>query len=186
MNTFTKLISPFIITILFFACRQDTPGTATAGLSSTVDSASLSKERQHIADLLDSFNVAAARADFNKYFDFYAEDAVFIGTDATENWNKEAFKVWAKPFFDKGQTWNFTSLDRQIFFDKSGKVAWFDELLSTQMKLCRGSGVLTKQGDDWKVQQYVLSMTIPNSLVDTVVGVKAKIEDEMISALLKK
>ncbi len=186
MNTFTKLISPFIITILFFACKQDTSVTDTAGSGLTVDSASLSKERQQIADLLDSFNVAAARADFNKYFDFYAEDAVFIGTDATENWNKEAFRIWSKPFFDKGQAWNFTSLDRHIFFDQSGRVAWFDELLSTQMKLCRGSGVLTKQGNDWKVQQYVLSMTIPNSLVDTVVGVKANIEDDMISALLKK
>ena len=186
MNTFSKLISTVIITILFFACRQDTSVTDTAGSGSRIDSASLSKERQQIADLLDSFNVAAARADFKKYFDFYADDAVFIGTDATENWHKEAFKIWAKPFFDKGQAWNFTSLDRHIFFDRSGKVAWFDELLSTQMKLCRGSGVLTKQGDDWKVQQYVLSMTIPNSLVDTVVGAKASIEDNMISALLKK
>jgi hypothetical protein len=186
MNYYSKLIWPFIITVLFFACRQDTPGTTSAGLSSMVDSASLSKERQHIADLLDSFNVAAARADFNKYFGFYAEDAVFIGTDATENWDKKAFKVWAKPFFDKGQAWNFTSLERHIFFDPSGKVAWFDELLSTQMKLCRGSGVLTKQGEDWKVQQYVLSMAIPNSLVDTVVGLKARIEDEMINVLLKK
>lgn len=160
--------------------------TATKETSSKVDSASLSKERQQIADLLDSFNVAAARADFNKYFSFYSQDAVFIGTDATENWDKEAFKVWAKPFFDKGQAWNFTSLQRHIFFDPSGKVAWFDELLSTQMKLCRGSGVLAKQGEEWKVRQYVLSMTIPNSLVDTVVGLKASIEDEMINVLRKQ
>lgn len=186
MKYISKLILPILFAIFLFACKQETSGTATTGRSSKADSASLSIERQLIADLLDSFNVAAARADFNKYFDFYAQDAVFIGTDATENWDKEAFKVWSKPFFDKGQTWNFTSLDRHIFFDQSGKIAWFDELLSTQMKLCRGSGVLTKQGEDWKVQQYVLSMTIPNSLVDTVVGLKAKIEDEMISAFLKK
>jgi ketosteroid isomerase-like protein len=186
MNYYSKKIWPFIITLSLYACKQDTQGTAASGLSSKLDSASLSKERRHIADLLDSFNVAAAKADFTKYFDFYAEDAIFIGTDATENWNKQAFKVWAKPFFDKGQAWNFTSLERHIFFDQSGKVAWFDELLNTQMKLCRGSGVLTKQGDVWKVQQYVLSMTIPNSLVDTVVGLKAKIEDEMINALRKQ
>jgi hypothetical protein len=41
------------------------------------------------------------------------------------------------------------------------KMAWFDEL-STQMKICRGSGVLVKIGNDWKIKHYVLSMTVPN------------------------
>jgi hypothetical protein len=44
----------------------------------------------------------------------------------------------------------------------TGKTAWFDELLNTQMKICRGSGVLVKIGQEWKIKQYVLSMTIPN------------------------
>jgi hypothetical protein len=26
-------------------------------------------------------------------------DAIFIGTDATENWNKMQFQAFAKPFF---------------------------------------------------------------------------------------
>jgi hypothetical protein len=67
------------------------------------------------------------------------EDAVFIGTDATENWGKPAFQEFAKPYFDKGKAWNFTVLERHIYFDQSKK-AWFDELLNTQMKICRGSG----------------------------------------------
>jgi hypothetical protein len=29
------------------------------------------------------------------------EDAVFIGTDATENWGKPDFQEFAKPYFDK-------------------------------------------------------------------------------------
>lgn len=52
--------------------------------------------------------------------------------------------------FDKGKAWNFTALERHIFFDKSGKTAWFDELLNTQMKICRGSGVLVKVGKNGK------------------------------------
>jgi hypothetical protein len=53
----------------------------------------------------------------------------------------------------------FTALERHIyFFDKTGKTAWFDELLNTQMKICRGSGVLVKKiGQEWKIKQYVLS-----------------------------
>jgi hypothetical protein len=37
--------------------------------------------------------------------------------------------------------------------------------LSTQMKICRGSGVLVKIGNDWKIKHYVLSMTVPNENV---------------------
>lgn len=144
------------------------------------------KEKAVIAKLLDDFNVAAANAEYEKYFNFYAEGGIFIGTDATENWDKKAFMVWAKPFFDKKRTWNFKSIERHIFLDKSGKTAWFDELLDTQMKICRGSGVLSKQGKDWKVQQYVLSMTIPNDNVDAVVKIKAPIEEALMKKLTNK
>ena len=144
------------------------------------------KSRQQISAFLDSFNIAAAKADFNRYFNFYTDDAIFIGTDATEHWDKKAFMAYAKPYFDKGKAWNFTSLQRHIYFDKTGSLAWFDELLNTQMKICRGSGVMVKQGEDWKVQQYVLSMTIPNSQSDTVVKIKAPVEDKMIEELKKK
>jgi ketosteroid isomerase-like protein len=41
--------------------------------------------------LLDSWHKAAA-AKFDTYFDKMTEDAVFIGTDATENWGKPDFQ----------------------------------------------------------------------------------------------
>jgi hypothetical protein len=71
------------------------------------------------------------------------------------------FQAFAKPFFDRGKAWSFKAIERHIYVDKSGKMAWFDEL-STQMKICRGSGVLVKIGNDWKIKHYVLSMTVPN------------------------
>jgi hypothetical protein len=92
---------------------------------------------------------------------------------------------WSKPYFDRGRAWNFTSMQRHIYFDTTGQLAWFDELLNTQMKICRGSGVVVKQGNDWKVKQYVLSMTIPNALVDTIVPMKALQEDSIINSLKK-
>lgn len=144
------------------------------------------KEKERIDETLDAWHKAAAEANYNSYFNVMTEDAIFIGTDATENWNKTAFKVWAKPFFDQGKTWNFTALERHIYFDKTGKMAWFDELLNTQMKICRGSGVLVKIGKDWKIKQYVLSMTVPNDNVTEVVKIKASIEDMLLKNFQNK
>ncbi|MFV5683996.1 nuclear transport factor 2 family protein [Flavobacterium sp. GB2R13] len=143
-------------------------------------------EKESINTTLDAWHKAAAEANYNAYFNVMTEDAIFIGTDATENWNKTAFKVWAKPLFDKGKTWNFTALERHIYFDKTGKTSWFDELLHTQMKICRGSGVLVKIGKDWKIKHYVLSMTIPNDNVTEVVKIKASIEDTLLKNLQNK
>ncbi len=126
--------------------------------------------------LLDSFNVAAADADFDKYFGFYAEDAVFAGTDALEHWDIPDFKAYAKPYFDAGKAWSFTSVKRNVYFDNGSRIAWFDEILDTQMELCRGSGVLEKTGDTWKIKQYILSITLPNNLIDSVVQMKKPFE----------
>ncbi|WP_454046271.1 nuclear transport factor 2 family protein [Chryseobacterium sp. Marseille-Q8038] len=141
------------------------------------------KEKSEISTMLDAFNTAAAKADYNAYFNLFADESTFIGTDATEIWDKKAFMVWAKPYFDKKKTWNFKALKRNIYFSKDGKLAWFDELLDTQMKICRGSGVVEKINGNWKVKQYVLSVTVPNEVVDKVVTEKAPIEDALIQKL---
>jgi ketosteroid isomerase-like protein len=142
--------------------------------------------RESINATLDAWHKAAANADYENYFKPMSEDAIFIGTDATENWNKADFMVWSKPYFDKGKAWNFTALERNIYFGEGGKIAWFDELLNTQMKICRGSGVMVKTGDTWMIQQYVLSMTIPNELSDSIIGIKSAAEDEIIKSLQEK
>lgn len=143
-------------------------------------------ENQKIAVTLDAWHKAAAQAQFDVYFGLMTNDAIFIGTDAKENWNKTAFQAFAKPYFDKGKAWNFTAMERHIFLDATGKLAWFDELLSTQMKICRGSGVLVKVGNEWKIQHYVLSMTIPNENVNEVVKIKTPIEDGVMKKLTTK
>ena len=143
-------------------------------------------QKKNISKVLDDLNALAAAADYKNYFDLYAEESTFIGTDATEVWNKKEFMIWAKPFFDKGKAWNFTSLKRNITFSKDGTYAWFDEILDTQMKICRGSGVLEKIGGKWKIRQYVLSTTVPNDVIDEVVKIKAPIEDGMILEFRKK
>jgi ketosteroid isomerase-like protein len=143
------------------------------------------KSKEQINTMLNNWHKAAANVNFEDYFNALTDDAIFIGTDATENWNKKAFQDFAKPYFDKGKAWSFTALERHIYFSKDGKMAWFDELLNTQMKICRGSGVLVKEKNTWKIKHYVLSMTIPNDTTDEVVKIKAPIEDALISKLKK-
>ena len=94
--------------------------------------------------------------------------------------------AWAKPIFDKGHAWDFKAINRHIYFDSTGNIAWFDELLNTQMKICRGSGVVVKQGNDWKIKQYILSTTIPNEQLDTIIKIKSKLEDSLITVFSKK
>lgn len=144
------------------------------------------KEKTEINILLDNWHKAAAEAKFENYFRYLTEESIFIGTDATENWNKKQFMDFAKPYFDKGKAWNFTALERNVYVSKDKKTVWFDELLNTQMKICRGSGVLIKVGKEWKIKHYVLSMTVPNDNVNEVVKIKAPLEDALIEKLSQK
>ncbi|MFT5251658.1 MAG: ketosteroid isomerase-like protein [Flavobacteriales bacterium] len=143
-------------------------------------------DKDKINVVLDNWHKAAGEAQFDAYFNLMTDDAIFIGTDATENWNKTQFQAFAKPFFDRGKAWSFKAIERHIYVDKSGRTAWFDELLDTQMKICRGSGVLLKVGNDWKIKHYVLSMTVPNDNVTEVVKIKTPIEEALMQKMAKK
>jgi ketosteroid isomerase-like protein len=122
-----------------------------------------------IASILDDWHQAAAQADETRYFSHFAEGAVYLGTDGSERWTKAAFQVWAHPHFQRGKAWNFRATRRAITLAADGRTAWFDEDLATpNLGPCRGSGVLTRHKDRWLIQQYNLSVPIPNALMDAV------------------
>ena len=123
-------------------------------------------------ELINEWHKAASEADYETYFGILADDGVFIGTDASENWQNEDFRAFSKPYFDRGKAWSFKTIERNIYVDKSGNLAWFDELLDTRMEICRGSGVLSKENGKWRIKHYVLSITIPNEDVDRVSEMK--------------
>lgn len=134
--------------------------------------------------VLDALHAAASKGDFDAYFALYTDDAVFIGTDASERWSLDQFKAYTKPHFDKGKKdgkggWTYTPRDgaRNVTIDPSGTVAFFDELLDNDnYGTTRGTGVLRKitsgEGDKtttiWRVAQYSLSIPIPNPLAKRV------------------
>ena len=141
-------------------------------------------DKKAIDNLLDTWHKAAADADFKTYFELMAEGSIFVGTDATEHWNKQEFMAFSKPYFDSGKAWAFTSVERHIFLSENGETAWFDELLDNWMQLCRGSGVLKKEDGKWKLSHYVLSMTIPKESVEGAIELKKEKDSILIKGLL--
>lgn len=127
--------------------------------------------KKAIHTTLDDWHLAASEANFERYFSHFASDsAIFMGTDATERWTAEEFEEWAKPYFDEGEAWDFTAVERYVYLSDEGNTAWFDESLDTpNLGPARGSGVLLKKQNKWKIAHYNLSIPIPNAIVDTVV-----------------
>ena len=138
---------------------------------------------ESIHQTIDNWHKAAADADFDAYFNLMSSDAVFIGTDATENWQLAEFKSFAKPYFDKGKAWSFTSLERNIY--SANGVVYFDELLDTQMGICRGSGVLKKENGTYRIAHYVLSIAVPNDNVTSLTEMKKDWDMKYIDTLKK-
>ena len=120
-----------------------------------------------IARVLDDWHDAASKADEARYFDHFAAEGVFLGTDATERWTVPAFRVYAHPHFAKGAAWSFRATRRVIAV--RGDTAWFDEDLDTpNLGPARGTGVLVREGGAWKIAQYSLSVPIPNDRFEEV------------------
>lgn len=141
--------------------------------------------KENVTEVLDNWHKAATEANYRDYFGKMDSISVFIGTDASENWTKKKFAAFCKPYFDKGKAWDFKTLERNIYTNKTGDFVWFDELLDTWMGTCRGSGVLEKVHNNWKIKHYVLSVTIPNDDIKPVINVKKK-NDSLFLSKFKK
>lgn len=144
------------------------------------------KDNSDIDNTLEKWHKAAAEANFDTYFGLMTSNSIFIGTDPTENWSYDDFKVFAKPYFDKGKAWSFTTLERNIFTEEKNQIAWFDELLDTQMGICRGSGIVEKTSEGWKIRHYVLSIAIPNENVKEITALKKTFDTNLMSVLIGK
>jgi hypothetical protein len=123
-----------------------------------------------IAQVLDAFHRAAARADEAAYFSAFAPEGTFLGTDASERWGVATFRAYAHPYFAAGKGWTYVPRDRHVSFADDASVAWFDELLDNEKYgVLRGSGVLVKRDGAWKIAQYNLTFTVPNDVSAQVV-----------------
>jgi ketosteroid isomerase-like protein len=144
-------------------------------LCATLALSAQSPAEKAVTVVLDDWHLAAAQADEGRYFGHLAEGAVFLGTDPGERWTKAAFQAWAHPIFQRGRAWSFKAARRAVTISKDGRTAWFDEDLDTpNLGPARGTGVLSREQDRWQIQQYSLSIPIPNALMKAV---KVQIEE---------
>ena len=180
-----KKIQLLFILALYTSCEFSTKTTKTISPAEVESTQAVNPDqaRQKIDLVMESWHKAAADAQFEPYFELMAQDGIFIGTDATENWQNQEFRNFSKPYFDKGKAWSFTTLERNIYLSGSNQTAWFDELLNTQMGICRGSGVLELEQGNWKIKHYVLSIAIPNEHVTEIVKIKKDIDSTLIAKM---
>lgn len=115
--------------------------------------------------VLNDWHQASATANSEAFFGAMTKDGIYLGTDASERWLRDELKEWSKFAFERDTAWAFTSSKREIYFAENQKIAWFEEMLDTQMGTCRGSGVLVKVEGVWKIKHYDLSIMVPNDLV---------------------
>lgn len=130
------------------ACPAETPDEAAA-----------------INGLLDAWHRAAATADEEAFFGSMAADGIYLGTDASERWLRDELRSWAKAAFERDTAWAFTPSGRQLYFAQDGQTAWFEEILDTWMGPCRGSGVLSRTREGWKILHYNLAVLVPNEKI---------------------
>jgi len=123
--------------------------------------ASAQSDESAVAAVLDGYHQAAAEADWQTYFDLLSEDAVFLGTDVSERWPKAVLREYAID----SNGWIYLPRERNINFTPDGNSAWFDEVLdSASYGTSRGTGVLIKTDEGWRISQYHLTFPIPNAL----------------------
>jgi hypothetical protein len=130
-------------------------------------------EEAQVAAVLDALDAASSAADGDAYFALFTPDARFVGTDATEHWTLDAFRAYAAPVFARGRGWSYPATDRTITIADipCRCIAWFEERLSNaSYGETRGSGVLRLTDEGWKIEQYVLSLAVPNDRAQAVVA----------------
>jgi len=132
-----------------------------------ISTAKNNSDEQKVASMLDDWYKAAATANAEQYFGHFADDAVFLGTDPGERWTLAEFrKLYSKP------SWTYVPQERHVSFSADGSTGWFDELLlSPKYGKLRGTGVVVRSGDTWKIRHYSLTFLVPNQDVDKLVTI---------------
>ncbi|MFT4815240.1 MAG: hypothetical protein ACI80L_002330 [Pseudohongiellaceae bacterium] len=137
-----------LLSFTLFSCAQNSQ-------SQQSDIAAINK-------VLDGYHQAAANGEWDIYFDLMSDDGVFIGTDAQERWVKAEFRQYSSG----SNGWVYVPQQRNVNITPDGLSAWFDEaLLSQSYGSSRGSGVLIRTAQGWKISQYHLTLPIPNGMV---------------------
>ncbi|WP_051971727.1 nuclear transport factor 2 family protein [Massilia sp. 9096] len=149
-------------------------GAATA--SAAPADAALARE---VNAFVDGWHDDAAHARM-RYFDKIAPDGVFIGTDRSELWRRDAFLAWGRKYFEgRSKAWEYHATRRNVYASKDGKTVWFDELLDGDKGAhFMASGVLARTPAGLLVEHYQLSVAVPNEVEPQVVDLARAAESK--------
>ena len=127
--------------------------------------------RVAVEAVLDEFHSAAAAADEQRYFATLSADMVFLGTAPGERWEGRVWRDVVHGYFSRGKGWTYEPSERSVTVSDDGLTAWFDETVeNVSYGRCRGSGVLRREGDSWRIVQYNLTIPLPDALAPEVVA----------------
>jgi ketosteroid isomerase-like protein len=128
-------------------------------------------ERDAVEAVLDAFHAAAAVADEAAYLATLTDDMVFLGTAPGERWAGAEWRDFVHSYFSRGKGWAYEPADRSVVLASDGVTAWFDETVANEhYGACRGSGVLRKEDDAWRIAQYNLTIPVPDELAPELVA----------------
>ena len=135
---------------------------------------SYTQQEKTLDKIINEWHQNAANAAFDAYFSITTDDFIFLGTAPEERWKKKAFMTFCKPYFDKKTTWDFKPSDRLWNYSEDGNTAWFDESLETWMQGCRGTGILSRIGGEWRLSYYNLHVLIENDKIQEFISLRKK------------
>lgn len=145
-------------------------GEAVETESEAPTSPTQSELREEADRVVDDWHLAASDADRDRYLGHFAPDAVFLGTDPDERWDISSFTAYVDTYFAPPyQGWTFEPSDRHVVLGLNSEIAWFDEKLSSKKYgSVRGTGVLRRVGDSWKISHYSMTLAVPNGAMEAV------------------
>jgi ketosteroid isomerase-like protein len=143
-------------------------------------------EGSPVAQALVDFHRASAEADLDGYFELIAPDAVLFGTAADERHTREGLRAMLAPYFATGRGLETELLVLNLTESEDGRFAWFDARLY-RPSLCelRGSGLLRRETDRWRIVQYNWGFPVPNDLIEFAIGGKGAFTRPLSVAALR-
>lgn len=126
---------------------------------------SIPEDSAAAAALLDYFH-AGAECDLERHLGYLEEYATTFGTAADERYTKADHRELLAPYFAAGHGMTSELVVLNITESEDGRFAWFDARLDKK-RLCelRGSGLLHRGEDGWKIVLNNLAFPVPNDLI---------------------
>ena len=133
-------------------------------------------QKSAINSVIDKLHEAASRADLTAYLGAFTENGVFMGTDDWERWSRpNSLDKYVAERFEGGKGWTYQAVERNIMFNDSLDLAWFDEItVSQKWGRFRGTGVVVKQQGEWKIAHYSMSVLVANEAFFDIADINKK------------